>query len=120
MALTTLHSAEEWVACFGESRKATAVTIGNFDGMHGGHREIVRRVIEHANQMDLMASVLTLFPHPSHVVRPAQAPSLLATLDQRLKAFEASGIDAALVLPFNAQLAKMAPDDFVRKFLAET
>ena len=67
-----------------------------------------------------MAAVLTFFPHPVRVLRPAEAPMLLHTLEQRLAAFEAAGIDAALVLPFNVALSKMTAEEFVQKYLAET
>ena len=120
MALAKLYSAEEWIARFGQSRKPTAVTIGNFDGMHRGHQEILLRVIDQARRADRMAAVLTLFPHPVRVLRPDVAPSLLATLDQRLGAFDAIGIDAVLVLRFDAELAKVQPQDFARRYLAET
>jgi riboflavin kinase/FMN adenylyltransferase len=117
MALVRLHSTEEWIARFGESRKPVATAIGNFDGMHRGHQEILRRMIERARRADLMVAVLTLYPHPARVLRPAEAPSLLATLEQRLAAFDAIGIDAALVLEFTAELARVSPEDFARRAL---
>ncbi|MGH9692091.1 MAG: bifunctional riboflavin kinase/FAD synthetase [Candidatus Acidiferrales bacterium] len=120
MTLARVHSAEEWIARFGESRSPSVVTIGNFDGMHLGHQEIVRRLIAQARQTGCMAAVLTLYPHPARLLRPGDAPSLLATLDQRLAAFDAAGIDAVLVLRFDAELAKVEPRDFARKYLAET
>jgi riboflavin kinase/FMN adenylyltransferase len=118
MPLARLHSAEQWAACFGD-RQPTVLTIGNFDGMHLGHQEILRRVIEQARQKQWVAAVLTFFPHPVRVLRPAEAPDLLLTLDQRLAAFDAAGVDAALVLPFNEALSKMSADDFVCKYLVE-
>jgi riboflavin kinase/FMN adenylyltransferase len=117
MALVTLHSTEEWIARFGESRNPVAMAIGNFDGMHRGHQEILRRMIDRARRADLMAAVLTLYPHPARVLRPVEAPSLLATLEQRLAAFDAIGIDAALVMEFTADLAQVSPEDFARRTL---
>jgi riboflavin kinase/FMN adenylyltransferase len=96
------------------------VTIGNFDGIHRGHQEILRKVKQEARERDQLAAVLTLFPHPLKVLRPAEAPSLLMTIDQRLAAFDAAGIDAALVLPFDLELSKMRPEDFARRYLVET
>jgi riboflavin kinase/FMN adenylyltransferase len=119
MPVAKLHSAEEWIARFGDSRKRSVVTIGNFDGVHRGHQEILRRVIKDARQGGHMAAILTLFPHPIRVLRPAEAPALLMTLDQRLAAFDAAGIDAALVLPFNMALSEVGPEDFAQKYLAE-
>ncbi len=120
MPLARVHSAEEWIEQFGAARKPAVLTIGNFDGMHRGHQEILKRVIQQAQQKHCMPAVLTFFPHPVRVLRPAEAPALLMTLHQRLAAFEATGIDAALVLTFNEALSKMSPQAFVRKYLAET
>jgi riboflavin kinase/FMN adenylyltransferase len=120
MAIARLSSAEQWVRHFGENRKRSVVTIGNFDGIHRGHQEILRKVKQEARERDQLAAVLTLFPHPLKVLRPAEAPSLLMTIDQRLAAFDAAGIDAALVLPFNLELSKTRPEDFARRYLVET
>jgi riboflavin kinase/FMN adenylyltransferase len=120
MAIARLSSAEEWVEHFGENRKRSVVTIGNFDGIHRGHQEILRKVKQEARERGQLAAVLTLFPHPLKMLRPAEAPSLLMTIDQRLAAFDAAGIDAALVLPFNLELSKMRPEDFARRYLVET
>jgi riboflavin kinase/FMN adenylyltransferase len=120
VALARLYSADEWIARFGENRKPSVVTIGNFDGIHRGHQEILRKVTQEARQKEQIAAVLTLFPHPLKVLRPAEAPALLMTIGQRLAAFEAAGIDAALVLPFNLELSRVRPEDFARRYLAET
>jgi riboflavin kinase/FMN adenylyltransferase len=120
VALARLYSADEWIARFGENRKPSVVTIGNFDGIHRGHQEILRKVTQEARQKEQIAAVLTLFPHPLKVLRPAEAPALLMTIGQRLAAFEAAGIDAALVLPFNLELSRVRPEDFARRDLAET
>ena len=120
MALAILRSPDEWLARFGGARKPSAVTIGNFDGVHLGHQQILRGVLERARAADLMAAVLTFYPHPSRVLRPDDAPSLLATLPQRLAAFEAAHMDAALVLKFDAVLASVTAEDFVKQFLADT
>jgi riboflavin kinase/FMN adenylyltransferase len=120
MPLAILNSAAEWVERFGKSRKPTVVTIGNFDGVHLGHQKILSGVLEHARAADLMATVLTFYPHPSRVLRPEAAPALLATLEQRLAGFDAAGLDAALVLRFDAELAKVNAEDFVRHYLVET
>jgi riboflavin kinase/FMN adenylyltransferase len=120
VALPRLNSAQEWVSRWGAARKSAVVTIGNFDGIHRGHQEILRKVVQEARQRDQLAAVLTLFPHPLKVLRPAEAPALLMTIDQRLAAFESMGIDAALVLPFNLELSQVGAEDFARRYLAET
>jgi riboflavin kinase/FMN adenylyltransferase len=120
MPLARLHSADEWVAHFGEARKPTVVSIGNFDGAHLGHQKILRALIDRARRDDMVATALTFFPHTARVLRPTEAPSLLQTIDQRLASMEEIGIDAALVLRFDAVLAQVTAQEFAERFLAET
>lgn len=120
MPFAIAHSEAEWAALFGEPSKPTVVTVGNFDGVHLGHQRILGTIHELARQADCKSAVLTFFPHPARVLRPAEAPPLLMTLDQRLDAIRQLGIDAALVLRFDMQLAAVAPEDFARRFLVDT
>jgi riboflavin kinase/FMN adenylyltransferase len=120
MALVTVHSAGEWLERFGTMGRRSVVTIGNFDGVHRGHQKILQSVVERSRKTGALASVLTFFPHPVRVLRPAAAPSLLGTLDQRLAAFDAAGIEAALVVRFDAKLSEMSADEFAKQFLVET
>jgi riboflavin kinase / FMN adenylyltransferase len=120
MALTTVYSAEEWLERFGKTGQRAVVTIGNFDGVHRGHQRILQSVLERARRTGAMATVLTFFPHPARVLKPEQVPCLLATLDQRLAAFDAAGIDAALVVRFDANLVATSAEDFANRFLVDT
>jgi riboflavin kinase/FMN adenylyltransferase len=121
MAMRVARSLEEWRTAAGASLgERTVVTIGNFDGVHVGHREILRRVVERARETANLAAVVTFDPHPMKVLRPAEAPGLLSTMAQRLQEMEKLGIEAALVLRFDAELARVSPEDFVRTILAET
>src|SRR5580693_1891243 len=128
--IRVIGSAEEWEQRLGESRPGTVVTIGNFDGVHIGHQEILRDVVARAAagcgdardvlKKELLPAVLTFYPHPTRVLRPQQAPSLLETLPQRLADFAAMGIGAALVLQFDATLAQASAEDFAKKYLVDT
>jgi riboflavin kinase/FMN adenylyltransferase len=119
LRLDIAYSAEGWIERFGNSRKRTVVTIGNFDGVHLGHQKILGGVVERAHANDLQSAVLTFYPHPARVLRPDAAPTLLMTLEQRLAAFDAMGINAALLLQFDAELAKISAEDFAKTFLVD-
>src|SRR5665213_355909 len=95
----------------------SVVTIGNFDGVHIGHREIMRRVTEIARDRGLVPAVLTFDPHPARVLAPDRAPKLIATVSQRLRRLEAEGIEAALLLPFSLKFAGLTPEEFVERIL---
>jgi riboflavin kinase / FMN adenylyltransferase len=120
LRLDIAYSAEGWIERFGNSRKRTVVTIGNFDGVHLGHQKILSGVVERARANDLESAVLTFYPHPACVLRPDAAPMLLMTLEQRLAAFDAMGINASLVLQFDAELAKISAEDFAKTFLVDS
>jgi len=114
------YSPDEWIVRLGDARLRTTVTIGNFDGVHLGHQRIIRGVIDRSRDTATKSMVLTFFPHPARILRPEQAPPLLMTLAQRLDSFRESGLEAALVLRFDAELAKVTAEDFVRQFLVDT
>lgn len=99
--------------------RPTAVTIGNFDGVHAGHREIMRRITALARENGWDAAVLTFDPHPTRVVAPERSPKLLTTLEQRLRLIRQQGIERIEVLPFTSDLAKLTPEEFVQQVLVE-
>src|SRR5436305_700852 len=98
----------------------SVVTIGNFDGVEIGHREILRRVTEIGRQRGLLPTVLTFDPQPARVLAPERAPRMIMTLDQRLRCFEKMGIEATLVLPFSLEFARLTPEEFVDRVLAQS
>jgi riboflavin kinase / FMN adenylyltransferase len=96
----------------------SVVTIGNFDGVHAGHREILRRVATIASERDLVPVVLTFDPHPAQVLAPHRAPKLITTIGQRLRRMESQGAEAALLLPFSMDIARLSPEEFAGDVLA--
>jgi riboflavin kinase/FMN adenylyltransferase len=113
--LTIFRGLEEARGRFGPS----VLTIGNFDGVHVGHRELFHRLVALGQQHRAKPSVLTFDPHPARVVAPAHAPKLLSTLDQRAQWMRDAGIQQVLVLPFDRAVASLSPEDFVRLALVE-
>jgi riboflavin kinase/FMN adenylyltransferase len=96
-----------------------ALSIGNFDGVHCGHRRILRRVRAIAAERGWHASVLTFDPHPARVVAPERAPLLLTTPEQRLELMAEEGIGQVLILPFTQAVAHWSPEEFVRSLLVD-
>lgn len=113
--MRVFHSAAELPAEFGPS----AVSIGNFDGVHKGHREIMRRLVRVAQEQKLTPVVLTFDPHPARVLAPERAPQLITTVEQRVRRLGSEGVEAVLLLPFSLDIAKLSPEEFARQILAE-
>lgn len=95
------------------------VTIGNFDGVHLGHRRILETVVEHSRESGRPSVAITFEPHPLAVLRPDHAPRRIQTLRQKEEAIEAIGIQTLLVIPFTRDFSLMEPEEFVRGFLGE-
>jgi len=93
------------------------VTIGNFDGVHLGHREMFRRLKSAARQLGGVSVVVTFHPHPLHVIDPSSSLTLINTLDEKITLIEASGIDYLIVIPFTPEFASISAEDFVKKIL---
>jgi riboflavin kinase/FMN adenylyltransferase len=92
----------------------SCITIGTFDGVHLGHREILRDLAARAAERSLPAGVVTFTPHPLAVVNPAAAPRLLTPGDERLVALASAGSpEHAVVIPFTAALATLSAEQFV-------
>ena len=95
----------------------TVVTIGVYDGVHLGHRALIGRVQAMAGELGAASAVVTFDRHPATVVRPESAPKLLTDLAQRLELLAATGLDYAVVIPFDEERARETAEDFVREVL---
>jgi riboflavin kinase / FMN adenylyltransferase len=93
------------------------VTVGNFDGLHVGHQEILRIVTERARARRGESAVYTFEPHPRKVLRPDDAPRLLTTLEQKLELIDDAGVDVVVVERFDAEFARRSAEEFVREVL---
>jgi riboflavin kinase/FMN adenylyltransferase len=97
----------------------SVVAIGNFDGVHLGHQEILSAVVAEARALGVRSVAVTFDPHPQQFLRPAKAPRLLTPMDARVRLLATTGIDAVLVLTFDAALAALPAREFVRGILVD-
>jgi riboflavin kinase / FMN adenylyltransferase len=95
----------------------TVAAIGNFDGVHLGHREILSGLVAEARGTGARAVAITFDPHPEQFLRPAHAPKLITPLAERVRLLSETGIDAVLVLTFDATLAGLMPAEFLQQIL---
>lgn len=99
--------------------KRCVVTIGAYDGVHQGHRRVISYVRDRAAALSALSVVVTFDRHPASVVRPESAPKLLTDFDQKMELLAATGVDATVVLPFDAERSAEEPAAFVRRVLIE-
>ncbi|MDQ2942927.1 MAG: bifunctional riboflavin kinase/FAD synthetase [Candidatus Dormibacteraeota bacterium] len=90
-----------------------ALTVGSFDGVHLGHIDVIRHVIESAKENDAQPALITFEPHPRCVLDPANCPQSITTLQEKLALLESAGIEHAIVLRFDRELASLSPQDFI-------
>ena len=96
-----------------------AAVIGNFDGVHLGHQQILSAAAREARARGFRSIAITFHPHPAGFLYPKQAPRLLTLLPERLALLASTGIDAILVLPFDEALSRLSARDFVRQVLVD-
>ncbi|HEY1808324.1 MAG TPA: riboflavin biosynthesis protein RibF, partial [Acidobacteriaceae bacterium] len=90
----------------------TVAAIGNFDGVHRGHQEVIGRVLERARGVGAEAIAVTFDPHPLALLHPERAPRLITPMPQRLRLLAATGLDAAVVLPFTREFSMQTAREF--------
>jgi riboflavin kinase/FMN adenylyltransferase len=91
--------------------------IGNFDGVHLGHQEILSSVVEEARRRQMKAVAITFDPHPEQFLRPAEFAGLLTPMDHRLSLLASTGVDAVVALIFDEPLSRLTPRQFVEQVL---
>lgn len=105
------------IESYPEGSSPVIATIGNYDGVHLGHRAILDSMARSAKKKNLTSLVITFHPHPLSVVAPDRKPRLLQTRGQSLESFEAAGMDAVLILRFDDALAFLSGEAFFSEFL---
>ncbi len=97
---------------------ASVLTIGNFDGVHLAHAELIRQVAAAGRARAAVSAVVTFEPHPARVLRPAAAPMLLTPFDAKARLIERLSPDLLVVLPFTEELSRLSPADFAAQILS--
>ncbi len=113
------HESSSWIRTV-ETVDRTAVSLGNFDGVHLGHRAILEKTIDLARKSNIPTVAVTFDPVPKKILQPKSAPPLIQTLQQRLSKLESLGLDHTIVVKFSEEFARKTPEEFVRQFLIET
>lgn len=95
----------------------TVVTVGTFDGVHLGHRDVLAQLTRRARELELRSVLVTFEPHPLEVVNPTAAPQLLTTAAEKAEVLATCDVDYVVVLPFTAALAALTATEFVERIL---
>jgi len=115
--ISVFYSAADWAARYGTTGRGSVVAIGNFDGIHLGHQRVLQFAITRAKESGAVSTAVTFEPPPLKVLKPEAAPLRISTNQQRMDWFGAVGMEAAVVLPFTPELAKLTPEEFVDQIL---
>ncbi|MDD2663588.1 MAG: bifunctional riboflavin kinase/FAD synthetase [Dechloromonas sp.] len=94
-----------------------ALAVGNFDGVHLGHAELLRRLADAASRRALVPTVLSFEPHPREFFAPDAAPARLSTLREKLELLSEAGVEQTMICPFNAAFAALSADEFIEQVL---
>jgi riboflavin kinase/FMN adenylyltransferase len=95
------------------------VSLGTFDGVHLGHRAVIKKLLDRAKKRNKIGLVVTYEPHPQSVVAPESAPQVLTTLEEKLDLLEKLGVKETLVINFDSQLSRFEAQDFVEEILVK-
>lgn len=100
-----------------ENERASVVTIGTFDGVHIGHKEIIKKLTSEAEKTHLDSIILTFFPHPRMVLQKESDIKLLNTIDERISILSKTSLDHLIIHPFTHQFSRLTALEFVRDIL---
>jgi riboflavin kinase/FMN adenylyltransferase len=97
----------------------TVLTLGNFDGLHLGHQELIKIVMKRARETGAASMVVTFRPHPLKVLAPEKCPPLISIYEEKIALFEKLGLDVLVKIPFTLDFSAMSPEDFTKKILCD-
>jgi riboflavin kinase / FMN adenylyltransferase len=98
---------------------SSILTLGNFDGLHLGHQELIRQIIRRAEETASLSMVVTFRPHPLKILAPEKCPPLISTYEEKIRLMEDLGIDVLVKIPFTIDFAAMEPRHFVKDVLVD-
>jgi riboflavin kinase/FMN adenylyltransferase len=113
--MQVFHKLEDIPADFGP----TVVSVGNFDGVHRAHRQVLSNIVERARELGAKAVAVSFEPHPLRILRPDSILKLITPTPEKTRLLKASGIDAVLLLPFTRDLSLMTPQQFAEEILKQ-
>ncbi|MDP2194651.1 MAG: adenylyltransferase/cytidyltransferase family protein, partial [Rhodocyclaceae bacterium] len=102
-----------------QASSSRVLAIGNFDGLHLGHRALLERLTAHARRLNLPPAVMTFEPHPRELFTPEQAPARLTSLREKLALLDACGIEEVFLLHFSRKLAGLSAQEFIDRVLVQ-
>lgn len=97
----------------------TVLTLGNFDGLHLGHQELIKMVMKRARERGAVSMVVTFRPHPLKILAPEKCPPLISIYEEKIALFEKLGLDVLVKIPFTLDFSAMSPEDFTREILCD-
>lgn len=98
---------------------SSIITLGNFDGLHLGHQELIKMIIQRAEETASHSMVVTFRPHPLKILAPEKCPPLISIYEEKIRLFEMLGIDVLVKIPFTLDFSAMEPRDFVKNVLCD-
>jgi len=98
---------------------SSIITLGNFDGLHLGHQELIKKIIQRARETSSLSMVVTFRPHPLKILAPDKCPPLISIYEEKIRLIEKLGIDVLVKIPFSLDFAAMEPRDFVKNILRD-
>lgn len=99
--------------------KKLVVALGNFDGVHVGHRHLLEEMINFSSQAKAVPSVFLFHPHPQKVLDPENAPKMLLDLEKKIEILESLNIEIVFIIPFNGKIASLTPKEFVEEVIVK-
>ena len=103
-----------------EPLKSSVLTVGNYDGIHLGHQDVINHIVEFGKKNAIPSCVITFDPNPYYILRNEGSPINIQSTESKLKALEKMGVDKVLVIPFTEQFSKVTAADFADEIISKT